>query len=308
MSKTILSVDDSASVLQMVKLTLSGDVVQANNGAEGLTKAKGGGMDQVGELVIAQSRLRQIAASSPDLQVKAIAEEVECPALELRDTTMGARLVPIGQLFGRFRRLVHDLSRELSKEIDLVLVGEETELDKTLIERLADPLINLIRNAVVEAGARMLGCILDAGGEYHEVGRGRTHSPRHDACIQRQRRHFAGDRQKCGDPLGTVRNNLVQFGKRRGVRTAASGQTFDVIYGSGQVTVDLLQRLGRQPGDMAREPLGQPIEDTYRLLQVLAGGEKLLLSETAGHAKGNRHRVVCTTHAYSCTPPGLTGC
>jgi two-component system, chemotaxis family, sensor kinase CheA len=105
-------------------------------------------MDQVGELVIAQSRLKQIAASSPDLQVKAIAEEIERLALELRDTTMGARLVPIGQLFGRFRRLVHDLSRELGKEIDLVLAGEETELDKTLIERLADPLIHLIRNAV----------------------------------------------------------------------------------------------------------------------------------------------------------------
>jgi len=105
-------------------------------------------MDQVGELVIAQSRLKQIAASSRDIQVKAIAEEIERLALELRDTTMGARLVPIGQLFGRFRRLVHDLSHELGKDIDLVLSGEDTELDKTLIERLADPLIHLIRNAV----------------------------------------------------------------------------------------------------------------------------------------------------------------
>ena len=105
-------------------------------------------MDQVGELVIAQSRLKQVAAGSHDIQVKAIAEEIERLALELRDTTMGARLVPIGQLFGRFRRLVHDLSHELGKQVSLVLVGEETELDKTLIERLADPLIHLIRNAV----------------------------------------------------------------------------------------------------------------------------------------------------------------
>lgn len=105
-------------------------------------------MDQVGELVIAQSRLKQIAAATSDAQVKAISEEIERLALELRDTTMGARLVPIGQLFGRFRRLVHDLSHELGKEITLALSGEETELDKTLIERLADPLIHLIRNAV----------------------------------------------------------------------------------------------------------------------------------------------------------------
>jgi two-component system, chemotaxis family, sensor kinase CheA len=105
-------------------------------------------MDQVGELVIAQSRLKQIAAASRDVQVKAISEEIERLALELRDTTMGARLVPIGQLFGRFRRLVRDLSRELRKDIALVLSGEDTELDKTLIERLADPLIHLIRNSV----------------------------------------------------------------------------------------------------------------------------------------------------------------
>ena len=75
-------------------------------------------MDQVGELVIAQSRLKQIAAASTDGQVKAISEEIERLALELRDTTMGARLVPIGQLFGRFRRLVHDLAHDLGKEID----------------------------------------------------------------------------------------------------------------------------------------------------------------------------------------------
>jgi len=105
-------------------------------------------MDQVGELVIAQSRLKQIAATSSDAQVKAISEDIERLALELRDTTMGARLVPIGQLFGRFRRLVHDLSHELNKDVTLGLAGEETELDKTLIDRLADPLIHLIRNAV----------------------------------------------------------------------------------------------------------------------------------------------------------------
>jgi len=105
-------------------------------------------MDQVGELVIAQSRLKQIAGATSDAQVKTISEEIERLALELRDTTMGARLVPIGQLFGRFRRLVHDLSKELGKEVTLTLAGEETELDKTLIERLSDPLIHMIRNAV----------------------------------------------------------------------------------------------------------------------------------------------------------------
>ncbi len=105
-------------------------------------------MDRVGELVIAQARLSQMATSSADPNLKTIAEELERLASGLRDTTMGIRMVPIGSLFGRFRRLVHDLSHELGKPIEFVTSGEDTELDKTMIERLADPLVHLIRNAV----------------------------------------------------------------------------------------------------------------------------------------------------------------
>jgi two-component system, chemotaxis family, sensor kinase CheA len=105
-------------------------------------------MDRVGELVIAQARLSQLAAAADDLAIKAIAEEIERLAASLRDTTMGARMVPIGSLFGRFRRLVHDLSRDLDKPVEFVTSGEDTELDKTMIERLADPLVHLIRNSI----------------------------------------------------------------------------------------------------------------------------------------------------------------
>ena len=105
-------------------------------------------MDRVGELVIAQARLTQLASSGSDLSIKMIAEEIERLASSLRDTTMGARMVPIGSLFGRFRRLVHDLSRDLSKPVEFVTTGEDTELDKTMIECLGDPLVHLIRNAI----------------------------------------------------------------------------------------------------------------------------------------------------------------
>jgi len=105
-------------------------------------------MDRVGELVIAQARLTQIAATSSDTALKTIAEELERLSSGLRDTSMGIRMVPIGSLFGRFRRLVHDLSGELGKPIEFVTAGEDTELDKTMIERLADPLVHLIRNAM----------------------------------------------------------------------------------------------------------------------------------------------------------------
>ena len=105
-------------------------------------------MDKVGELVIAQARLSQLAALSADGNLKTVAEELERLSSGLRDTTMGIRMVPIGTIFSRFRRLVHDLSRELDKEIEFITTGEETELDKTMIERLADPLVHLIRNSV----------------------------------------------------------------------------------------------------------------------------------------------------------------
>ncbi len=105
-------------------------------------------MDRVGELVIAQSRLNQVAAASRDPAVKAVAEEINRLSLELRSTTMGIRMLPIVSLFGRFRRLVHDLAHDLGKSIELITVGEETELDKTVIDRLNDPLVHLIRNAI----------------------------------------------------------------------------------------------------------------------------------------------------------------
>ncbi len=105
-------------------------------------------MDRVGELVIAQARLSQLAHARTDVGIKAIAEEIERLASGLRDTTMGIRMVPIGSLFGRFRRLVHDLSRDLDKPVELITTGEDTELDKTMIERLADPMVHLIRNAI----------------------------------------------------------------------------------------------------------------------------------------------------------------
>lgn len=104
-------------------------------------------MDRVGELVIAQSRLKQLASASTDTALRSVSEEVERLAGELRDTMMVVRMVPISTLFGRFRRLTHDLSRDTGKAIELSTRGEATELDKTIIERLADPLIHLIRNA-----------------------------------------------------------------------------------------------------------------------------------------------------------------
>lgn len=104
-------------------------------------------VDLVGELVIAQARLSQTALMRDDPELLSIAEVVERLSADLRDNTLNIRMVPIGTTFSRFKRLVRDLSAELGKEIELVTEGAETELDKTVIDRLGDPLVHLIRNS-----------------------------------------------------------------------------------------------------------------------------------------------------------------
>jgi len=102
----------------------------------------------VGELVTVQARLTQTTSAFHDAELDAIAEEVERLTVELRDNTLNIRMLPIGSTFGRFKRLVRDLSGELGKEIELATEGAETELDKTVIEKLNDPLVHLIRNSI----------------------------------------------------------------------------------------------------------------------------------------------------------------
>ncbi len=102
----------------------------------------------VGELVIAQARLTQLAGQIIHPALTGVAEEIERLSNELRDNTLGIRMLPIGTTFSRFRRLVRDLSSEMHKQIELVTEGGETELDKTVIEQLNDPLVHLLRNSI----------------------------------------------------------------------------------------------------------------------------------------------------------------
>ncbi|OPY05538.1 MAG: Chemotaxis protein CheA [Syntrophorhabdus sp. PtaB.Bin184] len=102
----------------------------------------------VGELVTVQARLTQMASMLDNPEMVSIAEEVERLTGDLRDNTLNIRMLPIGTTFGRFKRLVRDLSQELGREVEMTTEGAETELDKTVIERLNDPLVHLIRNSI----------------------------------------------------------------------------------------------------------------------------------------------------------------
>jgi two-component system chemotaxis sensor kinase CheA len=105
-------------------------------------------VDLVGELVTVQAHLTQVAGQKVDPELLSISEEVERLTAELHDNTMSIRMVPIGSTFSKFRRLVRDLSAELKRQVSLTTKGAETELDKTVIERLNDPMVHLIRNSI----------------------------------------------------------------------------------------------------------------------------------------------------------------
>ncbi|GAB1484082.1 hypothetical protein MASR2M78_28990 [Treponema sp.] len=105
-------------------------------------------VDMVGELVTLQARLSRSSVQLQDGDLTLISEQYERMVAQLRDNTMSIRMLPIGSTFSKFRRVLRDLSAELGKEIELVTEGAETELDKTVIERLNDPLVHIIRNSV----------------------------------------------------------------------------------------------------------------------------------------------------------------
>jgi two-component system chemotaxis sensor kinase CheA len=102
----------------------------------------------VGELVMNQSRLMQAALLAGTPELANPVQEMERLVSELRDDVLGIRMLPIGTIFGRFRRLVHDLSAELGKEVDLVTEGAETELDKSILDQLSEPLVHMLRNSI----------------------------------------------------------------------------------------------------------------------------------------------------------------
>lgn len=104
----------------------------------------------VGELVILKSQVSEGCSAVPNLppMLQGAAEGLQRLAFELRDVVLGVRMMPIGETFAKFQRLTRDLSRDLGKEVELVIEGAETEMDKTVLDQLADPLMHLVRNSL----------------------------------------------------------------------------------------------------------------------------------------------------------------
>ncbi|WP_346934807.1 chemotaxis protein CheA [Clostridium sp.] len=104
-------------------------------------------MNMVSELVIHRTRLEQISANHKIVELNETLEEVARTTTDLQDLVMKIRMLPLDVVFNRFPRMIRDLSMELNKEIDFEIQGQDTELDRTVIEEIGEPLIHLLRNA-----------------------------------------------------------------------------------------------------------------------------------------------------------------
>lgn len=105
-------------------------------------------MNMVGELVLVRNRLDTLKVKMNDAEVTKAVANLDIVTSDLQAAVMKTRMQPIKKVFGRFPRVVRDLARSLNKEVNLELIGEETDLDKNLVEALADPMVHLVRNSV----------------------------------------------------------------------------------------------------------------------------------------------------------------
>ncbi|WP_076410958.1 chemotaxis protein CheA [Shewanella sp. UCD-KL12] len=105
-------------------------------------------MNMVGELVLVRNRLLSLGISRDDEEMSKALANLDLVTADLQGAVMKTRMQPIKKVFGRFPRVVRDLARSLNKDINLTMIGEDTDLDKNLVEALADPLVHLVRNSV----------------------------------------------------------------------------------------------------------------------------------------------------------------
>ena len=105
-------------------------------------------MNMVGELVLVRNRLVSLSSSAQSEEMSKAIANLDVVTADIQGAVMKTRMQPIKKVFGRFPRVVRDLARSLKKDIELILEGEETDLDKNLVEALADPLVHLVRNSV----------------------------------------------------------------------------------------------------------------------------------------------------------------
>jgi len=196
----------------------------------------------VGELVITQSMLDTFREGDIDASRLAMLEQglaqLARHTRELQESVMGIRMLPIASVFNRFPRMVRDISQKLGKQVKLELIGEQTELDKTVLEKIGDPMVHLVRNAIDHG--------LETPDKRRAAGKGDT------GTLTLQASHRGGNIvvEVSDDGAGLNRDAIVAKAIQRGIITTSDGMSDDAVaelifqpgFSTAAVTTDLSGR------------------------------------------------------------------
>ena len=220
---------------------------------------------RIGELITASASANLIARRSGNREIEECVANVSALVEEIREGSLQLRMVKIGGTFNRFRRVVHDVSRELGKEIELQISGEDTELDKTVVERIADPLTHLVRNAI------------DHGIEAADIRVGRGKNPA--GSIKLNAYHDSGTIviEVSDDGGGLKRERILAKALERGLIDASHKPTdtelFNLVFEPGFSTAEKVTNLSGR---------GVGMDVVKRNITALRGAVSIKSTEGAG--------------------------
>jgi len=231
-------------------------------------------MNTVGELVITQSMLSQLGAKVSGAaaeQLRSGLVQLERNMRELQESVMRVRMLPISFVFSRFPRMVRDLSQRLGKNVDLKVTGEQTELDKTVLEKIGDPLVHLVRNSV------------DHGIEMPDARTAAGKSP--TGTVYLQAYHKGGNiTVEVGDDGGGLnKDRIVAKARSRGLigpnETLSDSQIFELIFLAGFSTAEQTTDIsGRGVGmDVVRRNIKE-LGGTIEVRSELGKGSRFVIT------------------------------
>ncbi|WP_126426411.1 chemotaxis protein CheA [Brevibacillus marinus] len=191
-------------------------------------------MNLFSELVIDRGRLEQLARESGNSELQETVEHMSRISGDLQNIILTMRMVPVEQVFNRFPRMVRDLAKDLNKKVNLEIIGAETELDRTVIDEIGDPLVHLLRNS------------LDHGIESPEERKQR--GKREEGTVQLKAYHSGNHVfiEVTDDGRGINREKVLKKAVERGVVSAATAeslsdkQVYELLFASGFSTAEVI--------------------------------------------------------------------
>jgi len=229
-------------------------------------------MNMVGELVLVRNRLVRLGSTIQDEDMNKAVSNLDVVTADLQSSVMKTRMQPIKKVFGRFPRVVRDLARNMKKEINLEMKGEDTDLDKNLVEALADPLVHLVRNSVDHG--------IESPEERVAAGKPRTGTILLSA--QQEGDHILliiKDDGKGMDP-NVIRNIAIKKGaiEKDVADRLSDAECFNLIFAPGFSTKEVVSDVsGRGVGmDVVKTKIGQ-LNGTVDIESKLGEGSQIII-------------------------------